>query len=517
MFLGRPLTPSAMDDRSPYGDFWFEPVSVRSQAGVRVNADAAMRLSAVFACVRVLSETFACLPFQLYRRDGAVATPVTDHWLVKLMRRPNEFQNGFEWREMMTCHLSLRGNGYNRVKCNARGEIIRALPIHPDRVKMEMLTSGDYRYRIKQPGGADEILGRDEIWHIRGMSSDGITGMSVIEIARETIGLGLAAQEYGARFFANDARPGGGWIEFPGQFKDQSARTMFRETWQAFQGGRNRHKTAVLEHGMKYHELGVKNNDAQFLETRKFQVTDIARLFRVPPHLIGDLDRSTNNNIEQQSLEFVTYTMTPWAERWEAALEADFLLEDEGLEVEFCFENMLRGDQAARSEFYSSGITNGWLTRNEARQRENLNPIEGLDEPLIPLNMQTEEQAEATHQATLQKATQPATPPEPDPDAETEDTSPANARLVAIARSAAERVARRESEVVVKARDPRHMRAVYAEHAEFVAGALGVTLAAATEYCETRADQHVPGATKTEIHTLAVSVLERLALTGSSK
>jgi len=380
---------ASSDDRSPWGDFWFEPVSIRSATGLRVSPDAALRLSAVYACVRILSETMASLPLVVYRdRPDGGKDRVTDHWLHQLLcRRPNRFQNPFEWREMLQGHLALRGNAYNQIITNPRGEIIELIPIHPDRVRIELLPSGEYRYRVTDRLGEESVLPRGKVWHLRGLSSDGLMGMSPIELARESLGMALAAQDYGARFFANDAKPTGGWIEFPGSFKDAEAKKIFRESYQAAQSGANRGKVLVLENGMKFHEVGVTNKDAQFLELRKFQITDIARLFRVPPHMIADLDRATFSNIEQQSLEFVMHTMTPWAERWEASIESELLLEGDALEVEFDFANLMRGDAASRSAFYQSGIQNGWLTRNEARIAENLNPIDGLDEPLRPLNM----------------------------------------------------------------------------------------------------------------------------------
>lgn len=310
-------------DRSPWGDFWFEPVTLRTASGLRVSADGALRLAAVYACVRILSETMASLPIVFYRpRSDGGKERVTDHPLYRLLtRRPNAFQNAFEWREMLQGHLALRGNAYNRIVANARGEIVALLPVHPDRIRMELLPSGDYRYRVTDRSGAETTVPRGDIWHLRGLSSDGWMGLSPIECARESLGMALAAQDYGARFFANDAKPTGGWIEFPGSFKDSEAKKVFRESYQAAQSGVNRGKVLVLENGMKFHEVGVTNRDAQFLELRKFQITDIARLFRVPPHMIADLDRATFSNIEQQSLEFVMHTMTPWAERWEAGID----------------------------------------------------------------------------------------------------------------------------------------------------------------------------------------------------
>ena len=380
---------SSSDGYSPASDFWFEPATMKAVSGMRVSADSALRLAAVYASVRILAETMASLPFVLYRqRADGEKNKITDHYLYRLFsKRPNRYQNPYEWREILQGHLALRGNAYNQIITNARGEITELLPIHPDRIKMELLPSGDYRYRVADQSGQEMILPRGQVWHLRGLSSDGLLGMSPIELARESLGMALAAQDYGARFFANDAKPTGGWIEFPGSFKDSEAKKVFRESYQTAQSGTNRGKVLVLENGMKFHEVGVTNKDAQFLELRKFQITDIARLFRVPPHMIADLDRATFSNIEQQSLDFVMHTMTPWAERWEASIESDLLLDSDELEIEFDFSNLMRGDAARRSSYYQSGIQNGWLTRNEARIAENLNPLDGLDKPLCPLNM----------------------------------------------------------------------------------------------------------------------------------
>lgn len=424
---------ASADDRSPWGDFWFEPVTVRTSSGMRVSADNALRLAAVYASVRILAETMASLPFVLYRQrtDGG-KDKVTDHWLYRLLaKRPNRYQNPFEWREMLQGHLALRGNAYNQIVANSRGEITELVPIHPDRIKMELTPAGDYRYRVMDRLGSESIVPRGDIWHLRGLSSDGLMGMSPIELARESLGMALAAQDYGSRFFANDAKPTGGWIEFPGSFKDAEAKKVFRESYQQAQSGANRGKVLVLENGMKFHEVGVTNKDAQFLELRKFQITDIARLFRVPPHMIADLERATFSNIEQQSLEFVMHTMTPWAERWEASIESDLLLDGDELEVEFDFANLMRGDAASRSSYYQSGIQNGWLTRNEARIAENLNPLDGLDEPLRPLNMVEESAAE-----DLEVDAEQAEPPAPEKAEPTDDETAARFRALVASTSA---------------------------------------------------------------------------------
>jgi len=398
---------SASEDRSPWSDWWFEPVGVNSLSGVRVTADTAMRVTAVFACVAVLSESFSILPPVLYQRNGRKKKQITNHWLYNLLaKRPNRYQNAFEWREMMQGHLALRGNAYNRVIANFRGQITELLPINPDAISIQIDAKGDYNYKVKNRDGTEDIFARGEIWHLKGLSPDIYRGYSPIELARDAVGMAISAQNYGGKFFANDAKPAGGWIEFPGSFKDREARKIFRETWQEMQAGGNRGKTAVLDQGMQYHEIGINNTDAQFLESRKFSVEDIARLFRVPPHRIGHLERSTNNNIEFQGLEFVTYTMAPWAERWEASIEAELLPEEDGdLFLEFDFARLLRGDSKSRAAFYQSSILTGWMSRNEAREAENMDPLDGLDEPLRPLNMVEESDAE-----DLEDENEPAEP-----------------------------------------------------------------------------------------------------------
>ena len=226
-----------------------------------------MRLAAVYACVRVLTEAMAQLPLCLYtaRSDGG-KDRVTDHWLYRLLcRRPNRFQNAFEFREMLQGHLALRGNAYCQIIANNRGEITELIPMHPDRIRIELLESGNYRYRFLNRQGSEIVFARTDVWHLRGLSSDGIIGLSPVELARDSLGMALAAQDYGGRFFANDAKPTGGWIEFPGSFKDTEARKVFRESYQSAQSGANRGKVLVLEQGMKFHEV---EDATAFLQSR---------------------------------------------------------------------------------------------------------------------------------------------------------------------------------------------------------------------------------------------------------
>lgn len=377
------------NDRSPFGGFWFGPVGTATPSRQRVTPDTALGLAAVWASVRVLSESFAVLPFRLYRsKRGGGRAQVTDHWLYRVIAKaPNQFQSPFEWREMLQGHVALRGNAYCQIAASSAGEITALLPLHPDRMTVETLAGGEYRYAYRQQDGSIIRYTRGEIFHIRGLSSDGIMGMSPIEVARNALGEGLALQDYSARFFANDAKPGGGWIEYPGKFATPDAKKRFRESWQDLQGGANQNKVAVLENGMKYHELGMKNSDAQFIEARAAKVSEVARIFRIPPHKIGDLAKATFSNIEQQSIEFWQDTMLPWTERWESQIGYQLLGPDSDLEVDFDMRRMMRADSTARGAYYNNGIMSGWLTRNEAREEEGLDPLDGLDEPLRPLNM----------------------------------------------------------------------------------------------------------------------------------
>lgn len=433
MFLSK-IRASSGEDRSPFSDFWFRPVGVRTSSGMQVSADTAMCLSAVFRAVTLISGHIAMLPLDL-RKEGTKKR-IAEHPIYKLFKRPNDWQNGFEWRQMMTGHLLLRGNAYCEISETARGGITALVPLHPDRVLIEQLPTGDWRYRITDSNGTQRVLSRGQVWHLRGLSSNGICGMSVIEYARESFGLGLAAQNYGSRFFANDAKPSGGWIEFPGKFADKAARTTFRESVQAVQGDSNRGKIMVLDSGMQYHEVGINNKDSQFLESRQFQISDIARWFGVPPHKLADLSRATFSNIEQQALEYVNDCLLFWAEVWEAAIESELLFDDEGLEAEFNFAKLLRGDSASRYGNYAKGISAGWLTRNEARDDDGREPIDGLDEPLRPLNMIEESDAE-DQEIDVEMAETPAQEAkEPVDDAN-------GARLAALLRSNAERMARR--------------------------------------------------------------------------
>lgn len=370
---------------------------------MRVTPDSALRLSAVYGAVRAISETVAMLLPILYERTGDGKQRAYTHPLYSVLyRKPNPWQTAFEFWEMMEGHLELRGNAYAQILPSQNGDPVGSLiPLHPDRMKVERLTDGRLRYKFSNLDGTTTYYVQDEIFHLRGWSMDGMTGLSPISVESEVLGVGLGLQDYAARFIENDAKPGGVLIH--PQKLTPEARKNLKDSWQASQTGANRHKTAVLEEGLVYTQLGVTNRDAQFIEAREFQIEDIARIFRIPPHKIGHLKRSTFSNIEQQSIEFVQDCMLPRLKRIEQAISRDLLPEDEQNDffAEFNVDAIMRGDIAGRYAAYGSAILDGWMTRNEARAKENLNPLPGLDEPLEPMNMQ---QAGSTPDATATKA-----------------------------------------------------------------------------------------------------------------
>jgi HK97 family phage portal protein len=358
-----------------------------TKSGVRVTEDTAMRVAAVFSCVRVISEDVAKLPLILYRRrpDGGKER-ATDHPLYRLLHdRPNALQTAFGFREMMQGHVELRGNAFAR-KVRVRGQLRELLPVNPSTVTVTRRNDWEPLYRFE--GDAREY-GRADVLHVAGLSSDGLCGVSPIRLHRESVGLALATLEHGSKLFGNAARPSG-VLQVPTALSD-AAYDRLKESWETAHGGENMHRTALLEDGTKWQQVGMTSEDAQYLETRKFQRSEIAGIFRVPPHKIADLERSTFSNIEHQSLEYVTDSLLPRLIRWEQRLNADLLTPAE--QEEFFFEHLvdglLRGDSKSRYAAYQSAINTGWMSPNEARIRENLNPVDGLDDYRRPLNTES--------------------------------------------------------------------------------------------------------------------------------
>ena len=379
--------------QSPPG--WVERwAGLETASGVPVDETRALNLTAVFACVRILAETLSSLPLILYQRqaDGG-RTRATAHRLYSLLHdAPNPEMSSLELRETLTGHVALWGNGYAEIEYNRGGQVTSLWPLRPD--KMGMKREGGeliYTYQLPKPdemGRTSRKFAPWQIFHLRGWGFNGLIGYSPISLARQAIGLGLATEEFGARFFGNGARPGG-VLEHPGHLDDE-AYNRLKESWdQAHQGLSNAQRIAILEEGLSYKSVGIPPEEAQFLETRKFQVSEIARIFRIPPHMLADLDRATFSNIEHQSIEFVVYTMGPWFARWEQAIGRSLLSTAERAQyfAEFLATALLRGDTVSRYQAYAQGRQNGWLSANDIRRAENMDPVEGGDMYLVPLNM----------------------------------------------------------------------------------------------------------------------------------
>ena len=355
-----------------------------SSAGKVVNERSAMQMTAVYACVRILSEAVASLPLHFYRYndDGGKEKAIETNLYHLLHDEPNPEMSSFVFRETLMTHLLLWGNAYAQIIRNGKGEVVALYPLMPNKMTVDRDEFGHiiYEYQTSREEATykkDSIvyLTPQDVLHIPGLGFDGLVGYSPIAMAKNAIGLAIAAEEYGSKFYANGAAPSG-VLEHPGTIKDPQ---RLRDNWnKTFGGSSNSGKVAVLEEGMKYTAISISPNEAQFLETRKFQIDEIARIFRVPPHMVGDLEKSSFSNIEQQSLEFVKYTLDPWVIRWEQSLSRCLLRPDEKKKYFFKFnvDGLLRGDYQSRMSGYSIGIQNGFMSPNDCRD------LEGMD--LIP-------------------------------------------------------------------------------------------------------------------------------------
>ena len=356
----------------------------RTTSGKPVNERTAMQTTAVYACVRILAEAVASLPLHVYEyQDDGGKKLVYDHPLYYLLHdEPNPEMTSFVFRETLMSHLLIWGNAYAQIIRDGAGRVLGLYPLLPDKMEVQRNDKGNIYYVYSRNSDENPTfkeygnikLKAEDVLHIPGLGFDGLIGYSPIAMAKNAVGMTLACEEYGASFFANGANPGG-VLEHPGVLKDPS---KVRESWNSvYRGVSNAHKIAVLEEGMKYQQIGIPPEEAQFLETRKFQINEIARLYRIPPHMVGDLDKSSFSNIEQQSLEFVKYTLDPWVIRWEQSLQRSLLLPGEKGKyfIKLNVDGLLRGDYQSRMNGYAVGRQNGWFSANDIREMENMNPI----------------------------------------------------------------------------------------------------------------------------------------------
>jgi HK97 family phage portal protein len=505
----------------PWDDYWYSRPGWDSAAGMSVTPESAMQLAAVYACIRVRSESLASCPLIVYKRlpnGGKVRAP--EHPLYQVLHNsPNQWQTSLEFIEMMQAHLDLRGNAFARIVPGPRGAVDQLIPLHPDLVQVYRLPSGRLKYQVRSrfTSEVDWYLA-DEIFHLRGLSSDGLVGLSPIAVSREEIGTALGMQDYFGRFLANDASSSS-YLKHPGKFKDDATRQKFIENWQKSRTGANRHKTPVLEDGLDLKSIGISNKDAQLLEAINASAERICGIYRTPPHKIGILLRSTNNNIEHQGIEFVTDCIQPAATRWERRINIDLinpvsdgLPDDSEYFAEFAVGALLRGDMKSRYDAYAIGRNWGWLCPDTICEFEGLNPLpdgKGGQEYLRPLNMvpagTVYVPAMATDQPDPADAPTPGqkdpneTPPPDIPDDEGEDTAagraPNQKLLRAFANEAARRVVRKEVTALRKllARagkqfDPtafaNDAREFYGAHQQLVAQTMCVSPAKAKRYVD---------------------------------
>lgn len=446
-----------------------------SVAGVSVSAETALKISTVYACVGLISETIASLPLVVYRylanEDGRERA--RNHPLYTLLHdQANESQTAFEFIQMMQAHALLRGSGYARIVPGARGFADQLVPLHPDVVEKESLGGSKFRYQVTDEKGRKPVNAED-IFEVGGLSLDGLNTLSVVSYARDSFGMTMAAEQFGGRFFRNNSRPGG-VLKSPKTLTPAAAARV-KASWEAAHTQVNQHRVAVLEEGLEWQQIGISPEEAQFLQTREFQAEDVCRWFRVPPHMVGLTSKATSwgSGIEEMTIGFLTYTLRPWLTRWKQAIRRDLILATDTYFADFVVSELLRGDTSKRFNAYAIGRQWGWLSVNDIRRLENMNPVENGDIYLQPMNM-----TEAGWNEPLPQT-----------------AGPVDGHYRLLAEEAAGRVVRKEISAMSRAAEKAQagtlaegwdeaVRAFYEGHAWLVAQTMRMPLDAATDYCQ---------------------------------
>lgn len=360
--------------------------SIRSLSGIKVNSESAMALSAYYACIRAISEDVAKLPLITYRRLPRGKERAGNHLnYATLHDAPNPNMSAMSFRETIT-HWALGwGNGYAEIAWNGYGSPVLYL-IHPSRVRVEQ-EGASLAYYIANENGTSLRMPPEKILHIHGLGCDGLTGYSVLRYAAESVGLGLAAQAFGSSFFGNGAN-GGSVLEHPAELSDK-AYTRLRESWQEkYVGLKNANSPIILEGGAKFNRVSIPPDEAQFLETRQFNVEDICRWFRVPPYKVQNLLRAQGwSTLDATNTDYVTDTLLPWLVRWEQEIKRKLFVGDSEHYAEHLVNGLLRGDMKTRADFYRSQFGIGAMSINDIREAENQNPVDGGDTYFVPSNM----------------------------------------------------------------------------------------------------------------------------------
>lgn len=476
---------------APWDDFWYTGIGPGSASGMRVSPDTAKRLSAVTSCVNKIAKTVAMLPLKIYSDlpDGGKKVAINHPLFDVMYSRPNYQQTAFEWRQMMQGHLELRGNAYSEIISGRRRAIDQLIPMHPDRVYPERLTNGRVRYRYNDPlVNTDRYLVQEQVFHLRNFMDDGIVGQSTVALGVDTIGIGLAAQDYYARFLKNDARPG---VVLTGaNFKNKEDKLEFREDWQRSQTGSNRHKAAVLPAGMDLKTLGVNSHDAELLDARKFSRIEVCSLFDVPPHLIGETEKTaTYASVEQFNIMFATYCILPRLVLWEQAIMRSLIFQNAYF-PKFSMGALLRGDNASRAAFYKTMIEMGVFCQNDVLIMEDMNPIPDGGNHWRPMNW-----ARLGDVHTSLKPNNGEGSGQDDEEEQTTDSGEQPQQLVRlkiVAAMAAEPCVRKEVNTVRKLAERAstkedfnaELNKFYSEHSGFLTERIKLTESAARSYCQ---------------------------------
>lgn len=384
----------------------------RTTAGVPISPEESLRCSAILGCVRVIAESMASLPVHVYRRTANGKEIAEDFPLYEILaHQPNDWMTSYEWRELMQSHLLLWGNAYSLIKPGRRGAVDQLIPLHPSRVTIERLTNGKLRYMYKEPNAATpKPYRQDEIFHLRFLSSDGVTGYVPTALSRDAIALARATELYSGAFFGNGATAGT-VIETDQPLKPETLARL-REQWNEVHAGPfNAHKTAVLPHGTHIKQLQVNNSENALIDTRRYSVEEVARAYRVPVYMIGDMTKSSYSSVEQQAIDFVTFTLVPHLRRFEAACRRDLVVDDKTYFVQFDVSALMVGDFAAKAQFLREMWNLGVFDTDEVREQLGYNPLpDGLGKKrFVQVNMQLLENF------TPQNPTGAATPAEAQP------------------------------------------------------------------------------------------------------
>ena len=370
-----------------------------ASSGQTVNQSTALQYSALWAAVRVISETVASLPFQVHRETEQGKEKAASHAVYDLLQsQPNPAMTAIVFREIMTGHLLTWGNAYCRITRNNAGQVAGLFPMLPESV--EVFAKGNRLYYLHKIDGKEFQLNSADVLHLVGFGYDGCKGYSPIAYQKNSIGMGIAAEEYGAEFFGNGAVFSGA-IKHPGTLSTDAHKRLANSI-----KDKKKHSTLILEEGMDFKEMSIPPEDAQFIETRKFQATDIARIYRLPPHKIQILDNATFSNIEHQSIEFVTDAIRPYLIRWEQEGNRKLFTKTERQThfLKHNIEGILRGDTKSRYDSYAIGRNWGWLSVNDIRELEDMNKVNGGDVYLQPLNMQDVANPNAPEQEEVDRA-----------------------------------------------------------------------------------------------------------------